>query len=855
MQKRIISVLIVLATLFSLVFVPVHAEDYLADNTHLDVLKALEIVYGYEQNENDAFSKMSKSTFINFLLNMIEGGKYTGDYDRDALTQAQQLGLIEDAGAVSVSDTLKRDEAVKMAMALLGYKDICLAMGGYPAGFNAKANQVGLTDDLMLSDEMTNAEGYNLLYSAMNTGVLDIIAIGDDGMSFAEYEDKTILSIYRKIFRVEGVVTANGTSGLYDTAAVSPGYVTIGEDLFEDPSNQLYDYIGYKVLAFAKRHAEGSFEIVYGKMHNTQKVTEIASNDILSVTSDISQIEYYKGDGASTSSKVMLPATIALLYNNVVKSDYTNADFTKKDGKVILIDHQGDNNIDVVKLDFAKTMIVSAVSISSRVINGEYNFVGALTKLDLKNYETDGDKIEITLNGEPASLDTIQQGDVLSIYDSEGSGSKYLRIRIIRDKVNATVTARYDARDEIAAGDFIYELSDLYKKANAAHEIYAEDIKVGSNYDLYLDKDGRVAAAKIASTGGLTFGYLRATAAEGVFGATVTLKIFGADGSWKDINLAKKVRVNGDSTDDAIDAKVKADQAIGKLIGYTLNGDDEIARLETPVKYYEGISSERLNYIDAKSGNWRYNGTYFDSDVDTFMDTSTVVFFTPSDQINNENLYGIGNSYSFTTDESISSYIAYGNDEYGFADLVLISQEAEQGKTIKWNDPMYFIREVGTGLDADGNEVQQITVASATYYGLSIMIDNEYSETMPSIQAGDLIRVHVNAAGYIDNMELEYQVANKKELFCPVSINSADPAKGIVEKLDASGGRVLIRTIIDKKEKTQALKVSPTIPVTIYDLKRNTVSNGKLADLAIEDYIVVDIEKSTSKGIYVYRNL
>jgi len=853
MQKRIISVLVILATLFSFVCVNVSATDYIAENTQLDILKALEIVNGYESDEDKAFSKMTKSTFINFLLNMIEGGKYTAGYDTDALAQAQQLGLIDSASAVGENDILYRDEAVKMAMCLLGYKDLCLQMGGYPAGFAVKANQIGLTDELTLSEEMSNLEAYQLLYETMNTGVLDAIAFSEDGASYVEYEDRTVLNIYRRIYQVEGVVTANGVSGLYEPAAVSMGYVTIEGDLYADPGNLLYDYLGYKVLAYAKKQTDGSFELIYGEPHTTVEVVEIDSNNILNVPSNISSIEYYSDENATSSRTVTLPPTIVVLSNNVVWSDYTAADFKKPDGTVTLIDHEGDNKIDVVKLDFFKSMIVSSVSASSKIIRGEYSYTGAFDKLELKTYESPGNKVEFFLNGESATLEDVQQGDVLSVYESNGAGGKLAQITILRNQTVATVTAYYQADNEVAAGDVIYELSALYQKANAEGESFAESIIVGKSYTFYLDINGKVIGVKTASADGVQYGYLKAVGTgEGAFNPPAILRIFTAEGEWKELSLAQKVKVNGGTADTAANAKTHAEAyGIGKLIGYSLNSDGQISRLETPqsIASFEDaatLNPERLNVLPTTSNTFRYNNTTFGGIH--YMTGTTKVFFVPSEEPDNEDLYDIGNNYSFRSNIGYS-YTGYNADEYGFLDLVLVERDKSKSKEVA--DSVYFVREVGTGLDGEGNVVGQITVASAAYYGVSILVDSSYD--ISGVKPGDLIKIHVNAKGYVDNLEQMYKVSDKVVLAAPSTIEDGR-IQGVIDKMDLSNNRIRVQTYKDSKYVKLGIKVPTTIPVMIYDCKRNTVTAGKSADLSMDDYIIVQLNKNNVAGIYVYRN-
>ena len=230
MLKRVICILISLSMLMGMTCVNAASDSLAIDETRLSVLKTLEIVNGYE-TEDKTLDKMSKSTYINFLLNMIYGGKFQGGYDEEALKIAQDMKIIDSAASVSKDDTLKGNEAVKMALCLLGYRDVCLRTGGYPFGFLTKADQIGVTSGLKIKDEMTNADAYKILYNTMNAGIVDIEAIsvhGDEYTNhYVQYEDVTILNMYRDIYKVEGIVDANKSTGLYETAGTGEDCVKI----------------------------------------------------------------------------------------------------------------------------------------------------------------------------------------------------------------------------------------------------------------------------------------------------------------------------------------------------------------------------------------------------------------------------------------------------------------------------------------------------------------------------------------------------------------------------------------------------------------------------------------------------
>lgn len=849
MLKKIVSVFIITTMLLSLFSVTSGAMETKKGDSYIETLKGLGIVREYE-NEGKLFETMQKSTFINFLLNIAYDNKYTAEYSEEALKTAEAMGIIDNFASVSASDTLKGEEAVKMTMCLLGYKELCIRLGGYPTGYTSKASKIGLTKGVSItSEEMSNEEAYRLLYNAVSTGIAEVDAFktGDSNSHYySEYEDVTALMVYRSIYEIDGVVTANHVSDIYGMGNAKAGYVMIDEKVYKDSDGILYDMLGCRVTAYAQRVEGDEYNIVYAVPHFKSEIIEVDAENIKSVSKDIKQIEFYENDNSTRVKKLSIKGSVSLLYNGVVYSDYTNEDFFTPDGKVILIDNDRDNVIDVIKLYTHKIMIVSSVSPVNMIINNEYTKLeNGYEKLVLEKYNGENDSIRFFLNGEKVSLNEVLPGDVLSVFESKDGENKSIDIHITRDKAKVTVTSYNGKNKEITAEDIVYEMSDTYFLANGKGENFAQTFVPGRRYEIYLDINGKVVGAKIAGENELSFGYLRkAVPLSGGMDSEYALRIFGADGEWRNITLADKVKVNDAGRMTSKMAKAEADNNIGKIIGYELDNNGKIKHIEFPVLYNEDVNEERLTMTrDEEGRSWRYNNTSFDSYH--YMTGDTVVFVIPSEELDNEDLYDIGNNYSFTSDEKITSYTGYGVDEFGFLDMVLVRRDKSTSKKVGYS--LYFVREIGAAVDGEGTVTPQLTVASSTYFGLSMSAESE--ELIANLNQGDIVRLHVNAKGYIDNIEMMYKITDKKIWDTPSDLHTYTTVKGELEKVDAAGERILL-----KSSRNVALKVEKSVPVMIYDVKRGELKGGSTADLTKDDYVIADISKSKVIGIYIYRN-
>lgn len=853
MAKKIICILISVSMLLSMVCVSAAPAAFAVDDTKLDALKALEIVNGYE-TEDKLLDIMEKSTFINFLLNIMYGGKFSALYSEEALKMAEGLKIIDNAEAVRTGDTLKGNEAVKMAMCLLGYRELCLNSGGYPVGFLSKANQIDLTMDVTINQEMSNADAYKLLYNTMDAPIAEIDAIGVNGdeytRHYTQYEDVTILSRYRKIYTVEGVVDANKTSGLTKIEGTDDDSVKINDYIFYDPQGLLFDALGYKVRAFAEKKPDGNYEVIYAEPHEENNVTILKTEDIKNVSSDIRSIEYYTDGNSSNTKKSTIKPSVAFVYNNAATSDYTASDLKKPDSVLTLIDNDGDKAIDVIKLDSFKVMIVSTVSASSKTINSEYSkYDGALKSLVLDDYDDSSDCVRFFYDGKAATFEDIRPGDVLSVFESKGKSGKSIDIHISTEKPVVTVAEYNTSENEILANDTIYELSDTYFAANAKGEKYAQTISAGKKYQLYLDVNGKVAGAKVASDNALSYGYLRETSnskASG-FKEEEGIKLFDTNADWLELYFADKVRINGKSGKTVKEARDEADKYVGEIIGYELDNEGKIKTLELPVAYDESVSDERLSKTEEITGKYfRYNNTSFDSTHYMYADTK--VIFIPTDELDNEDLYDVGNNYSFQIDEAIDSYIGYNVDEYNFMDLVLVKRTKNTSTSIAADASAYMVRKVSKTLDNEGTPATQISVASSTYLGLSMLTAND--EIANGINPGDIIQIHVNAKGYIDNIKSVFDIDSDIVPYAPSYLHAYDPVQGYFVKVDAANGKLLLEC-----PNRLALKVSPTIPVLIFEADMDNVKVGSLSELSSGDYVFATISKSLVTCLFVYRNL
>lgn len=158
-----------------------------------------------------------------------------------------------------------------------------------------------------------------------------------------------------------------------------------------------------------------------------------------------------------------------------------------------------------------------------------------------------------------------------------------------------------------------------------------------------------------------------------------------------------------------------------------------------------------------------------------------------------------------------------------------------------------MIREKGVTLDDDEEVSDYIKVASRSYAGVTFVGKQGLFETLDE---GDLIRVHFDSAGKIDNYELIVAANGEHDKYLP-SDSDRDGGSSIVlgfaEKTDPATGSINIDT-----ESQMCFKANPNQPVLFYD--GNEVSLEPFSCIEQGDYLAIGLKSSAVSMVVVYRD-
>lgn len=841
MKKLLCLMISVILALSTTVIYAAGGETEKSD-ADLLLLQELNILCTEENETVTMGAEVSKSTFVNCLVNLVANEAYGLAYSSEALKKAENLGIIVSAADVDSSQILTSDEAVVMAVRVLGY-EIAAAESVYPYGYYKIARQEGLLSGVSLDGNVTYAQMIELLKNLLGAEHPQIVIRGE-GNNLDTRNKQPVLQYYRDIYCVKGLVTANGLTGLYSEGGIRKGHVSIDGAIYKDESRNAAELLGHRVEAYIKSEKSGD-DAVVAVVDLAEKELTIDVELVETVSDDCRVIEYYADKNSNKTKKASIAADAAYLLNDILYTDYRKEDFSREGTSIVLLDNNNDGSYDLVRLIYAETMVVSSVSVSSEAVYGEYQFEGALAKLDLSEYVKEN--IFIYKDGAEVSLSAISAGDVLSVYRAGSGENSKIKILAESNAFNGKVEECNEAEKTVLVNGEEYKFSELYQLALKNNSPMARKMELNVTYTIRLDANGKIVSAATLSDDGVIYGYAAKMAkSASAFDSISKVKMFLTDGTWQIYEFAEKVTWNGESgrlkgSEIASNENILA--AVPGVIGVKLNNEGKINVLETPIAYYDGIDPARLNTIGEKRYTYRWNGPTWSNHY--YMTGATTVFIIPEEEDALDSDYRIGSATSGFNNWEYT-FTGYNRDEYYMLDMIVHKKKVSSIREVTGS--YYMVKGVGTSIDENGEIVDSVSVASTTY--ASVTFQGE-TGLFDSLESGDLIRLHFDSTGKADNCALVVDANAEKVKRLPNDDErdgSASLVTGFVKKTEPSSGRILLDTVEE-----MAFKTNPSTSVMVYDGARDRITVEPFGSIEPGDYLAICMSGSGVSQVVVYK--
>lgn len=648
-------------------------------NEAIGLLSALGIFEGYEDGSfqpDSTITRAEMSAVILRTLHTTASTKYTGIFTdvtdshwaADTVQAAYNAGIINGIGdgTFNPDGNVTYDQAVKMIVCALNYGQYAQAQGGYPTGYMlvASMKDVEVTKNAKgeVGQAATRGTVAKMIYNALNADYPTVTGMEGGMPKYTTQDGKTLASEMHKVYWTEGVLTATPLKTIDASVTPTSEQIVIDGDVYTNKlkanaEDLVAKYV--KVYYYDEDNNGSDMEAIYAypvaSKNKTVTVEAKDVNELRNLQSNVrGEIEYEDEKGSTKTYKTVASPILVLngqLFNeanedmtiydedgNDTNQDYTVEEYLKPEvGTITLSDFDADGYYDVVMVEKYKTVVVT--SASEKLVAGKFGM-----KIDV---DTSGDDVIVSVkkDGEEVKARNLKKMDIATVLETiNNEGDRVINIDVCTKTVTGAITTLDTEKDRtyIEADGQKFEVD---KKA-------IDDINVGSESTLYLDKFGRVAYIESTAGGKLSgnekYGWLMSVY-ESEDGEDLEIKLYSQDGKVVTAKAAGNLRYVGnvageytsttlktkDATDrralrtaaKALDSQIKVDGTDYpvKLVKYSTNSAGEMNMLAMPT-----IDAAQTNGVVVSTTNFRSQMSSANVVAGQYsISTSTVEFTVP----------------------------------------------------------------------------------------------------------------------------------------------------------------------------------------------------------------------------------
>ena len=471
------------------------------------------------------------------------------DIQKDAV-YANAIGYLADTGIVngtgsglfSPDEEVTYDQAMTMAIGVLGYKEITkLKYGEKTDSIRIMANRIGLLEGIEINDgraSMTTNDAVTFIKTVATTPMAIRSDYGSDSVDIYTEESKTPLSVNHGIYYDEGLVVDNGITSIDGATSVGEGRIIIGNMKFLDISSSLdcTKLIGCYVEYW---YSEKPSKLLYAtSMADGEAVINVLYDDLEIGSSDYTATNIVRINEKGKKENIKVSINALMIYNGVAYPYFVEEDLKIKSGYMVLTDLDNDKVYDLINVVEYENYIAKYVNKINEIIYAEK----ATLKLD--EYE---EVRFMNLNGNFITINDLSDGTPISVMRSKGNQ----RLTIIDCSANK-ITGEISKIEESSDGKNIYTINENEYTVSTLmnNKIKAQP---GETYTVYRDVDGEIFDMKKLDSEDWMLVYFLGLSKTSAFEPTKMLAVF-PDGSSNVLRLKEKIDLNygnGDNREDA----------------------------------------------------------------------------------------------------------------------------------------------------------------------------------------------------------------------------------------------------------------------------------------------------------------
>lgn len=760
----------------------------------VNLLSNLGIITGYEDGTFKPENTVTRAEAATMMVRMLgladgveKGNTQFTDVDANHwasgyINVAVNNGIVNGMGdgTFAPEATLTYGQIVKMIVCALGYEPVAKANGGWlGGGYLYAASKAGFTKGVngTQDEAASRATVAVLMYKALEVELMeqDSYSTGISGDTFKVQKDKTILSEYLELEKVEGVIVSTYLSNSVYTEGDNEVEIVITKNYADDAEYEVGDTVpviadgvnassllGYSVVAYVGENEDGDDEMFAVSAKSGKNSVLTLDTDLVEALSD-TEVVYYKSESARNTTTAEIQPYVEIKSGDVdvdgfvVVNGFNNVDYTNEFGiianyknleEITFIDNDNDGDYEFIvaicpSARDAAEFVVEEIDADDFILTG----VDGDGEINLDYDDTDV-LITIIKDGAVVGFDAIVEGDVVTCLDT---AVNVLTLYVSSKVVEGTVDEVEDDVFTISGKE--YKISPIVLLDGG---LATDDIAAGDEGVYYINALGKIVYVDtVSSVTGADYVYvIDADDQDGDFGDTsYIVKVVTAKGEVEVLKIkSKKVDVfeaNGEKKEKleagtvyndyfkGYEGIVKIDTtAAGEISAVWFPGYDK--KFVADDTYENDADNEKKSYNEAR-------GTYGSFD----LAASTLVFNKDTSEADLEDAITVSTVGNVFVDGSSYSFVAYGEKDKD--PEVLVTTDAKA--SIDAEAPVMVVTKV-TKVVSDDDDTIKITgvVAGET---VSVIVDPDENLTLADVEKYNVI-LYAMSSGYATDVAVLY---------------------------------------------------------------------------------------------------
>ncbi|MBR5507024.1 MAG: S-layer homology domain-containing protein [Clostridia bacterium] len=652
----------------------------------------------------------------------------------------------------SPNDPVSVDTAAKMTVSALGYAMKADSMGGFPSGYMAVANSVGIFDGVNPSSPLTVGDAHKIITNMLIADVASFSGVKDGDVITETYSGSNLLMQRFGLSMDQGIVTTAGHFAV-NPELVAKGDIEINGKCFRTDIDT-EEFIGKRAQIW---YDANDMRVYIIDTLEFNKETTLNLDEIDSFSGNI--ITAYNEEGKQ--KKYTLGSDYTFLLNGrAVVPDYSM--LKNGEGTVKLIDNDNDGRYEFVICSKCEYFVISVIDMISGTI---YDGNSSLKRISF----TDDDEFsyKIYINGEKAEFDMLQKDMVCRVYMSEDKN--VCRIYASDEKIEGTISEL--GQDSFVIDENTYMISSYLKNLGT-------ELVPGTEYVILISDNGYAVDVANSKNSGFNYGYFMDYAQEEGISSAVKVKLLTSTGEIKVYTLATKVFLDDVKVSPAsgeIKDKLTYSQSgknfipLYQVIRYRVS-DDSITHIDTLVnasqpwtvgeRKSDGDSLTR--YVEKQMINYRQNT---DFGVPGVPMRNAVIFQVPKaleTEVGNEYEDGMFSVVGASVMVNNEKYPvdAYDYDEFYIPQTVVLYNSTSADVALSPNNTAKsgILISMNPAIDSEGTACYVARIYGDGIYTKHYITEDIYND-LASLDklpdSGDVVRISFDAKGYINGISID----------------------------------------------------------------------------------------------------